>query len=436
VAPGSGAAESSKRVSRTELALVAAVVVVLVGIIAFTWPTGGDESTPDVAGVVMVDDGRAAETLVPPPADTNLFDDLLSIQQLVDAGELDAARTALYELDDRVGSSLSSDESALYDSLVSAVAQASDRDAAIGDLRTGLSYGSIKMLRRGAAGLSGLSRLEISEVDGLGPDLERARRALGLHASLWDAKNGGDHLVAITTGAELIDILPGYSGAIDVRDESAAALEARAEAWIAEHRYTDAIAVLESLIGVWPDREAAARRIVWCREQIDLTQREEAVIARALAEGASGDPERGLETLAAMNPDPRLQDEHDRARETLENRRAAMDAGTPTIEIATALDLVYKKNESITVPLKVTDDYRVERVVVHARNESDDGYLQIPLVRSEDGWYHFTVGHDLHGNKDVLFFVVARDHSGHVGRFGTADNPETILRKKWFRKKR
>ena len=192
----------------------------------------------------------------------------------------------------------------------------------------------------------------------------------------------------------------------------------------------------ESLVGVWPDRDAAVRRIAWCREQIDLTQREEALIARALAEGEAGDPEGGLESLAAMDPDPRFQEEHDRARETLEHRLAAMDAGVPTIEIATAVDLVFKKNESITVPLKVTDDYRVERVVVHARNQADDGYLQIPLEKNDDGWYHFTVNHDLHGNKDVYFFVVARDHSGNVGRFGTAEEPETVIRKKWFRKKR
>lgn len=436
VAPGSGGADAAKRVSRTELALVAAVVVVLMSIVAFTWPTGGDENTPEVAGVVMIEGSGAAETLVPPPADTNLFDDLLGVQQLVDEGDLDAARATLDELSDRGGFSWSSDESALYDSLVSAVAQASDRGAAIDDLRTGLSYGSIKMLRRGAAGLSGLSGLEISEIDGLGSDLGRARRALRLHAEMWDANSDGDHLVAITKAAELERVLPAYSGAPEAREQSAAELEARAEAWIAEHRYADAIGVLESLTGVWPDRDAAAARIAWCREQIDLTQREESVIASALAKGGAGDPEGGLAALAAMTPDPRLQDEHDQARAALQDRLAAMDADPPTIEIATAMDLVFKKNQSITVPLKVTDDYRVERVVVHAQNESDDGYLQIPLEKNDDGLFHFTVTPELHGNKDVQFFVVARDHSGHVGRLGTGDEPKTIIRKKWFKKSR
>ena len=32
------------------------------------------------------------------------------------------------------------------------------------------------------------------------------------------------------------------------------------------------------------------------------------------------------------------------------------------------------------------------------------------------------------------FFVVARDPSGHVGRFGSQDEPQTVTRKKWFKK--
>jgi serine/threonine protein kinase len=406
--------DSARRVSRTELALVAAVVVVLVAIVTFTWPTGGDESSLQVEGAAVLPSSETLETLVPPPEDDNLFDDLLGIQQLVDGGDLEGARSALDDLGDRVGRSMSSDEGALYDSLVSAVAQASDRDAAIDDLRTGLSYGSIKMLRRGAAGLSSLSGDEIAEVRGLGADLEDARRALRLHAELWEASRDGDHLAVVATAAELERALPGYSGAPEAREESAAALEVRAEALVSDHRYGDAIAVLEGLDRVWPGREGVTKRIAWCREQIDLTRRGESVIADALARGDRGDPEKGLEILDSMAPDPRLRDDVDRARVALHDRLAELDAGEPKIEYATAVDLAFKKNATLTVPLKVSDDYRVEEVVVHARNESDDGYLQIPLERSDDGMFHFTVGPQLHGNQDVAFYVVARDHSGHV----------------------
>jgi hypothetical protein len=158
------------------------------------------------------------------------------------------------------------------------------------------------------------------------------------------------------------------------------------------------------------------------------------LIGSALARGDAGDPEAGLAILDKIPPDPRLQDEVDRARSVLEARIADMDAGAPVVEMTAAAELGFKKNETVTVPLRVTDDYRVERVVVHARNESDDGYLQIPLEPAGDGLYNFVVAPELHGNKSVQFFVVARDLSGHVGRFGSQDEPQTVTRKKWFKK--
>lgn len=429
----SPAARSGRRVSRAELVLVSSVVVVLLVVLVSTWPNGDEQPLPVETGAVVADVETEA-TLVPPPEDGNLFDDLLRVQKLVDAGELDAAAAELDRLDDRVASSSSSDQRALFDSLVSAVAQAADRDAAIADLRNGLAHGSIKMLRRGVAALDGVPRVEIDEVPGLGDDLRRARRALKLHGQLWTAYRNGDHLSAIGIAAELSRALPGYSGASDLREQSAAALETRAEALITEHRYGDAVKVFEGLLGAWPGRRGVAERIAWCREQIERSRREEAQIANALAMGDRGDPEAGLAALDAMEPAPRFHDDVEAARKALEQRLAELDQAPPTVEIAADVELAFKKNATITIPLKIEDDHRVERVVVHARSEVDDDYLQIPLAVADDGLYHFTITPDLHSNKDVFFFVVAKDVSGHVGRLGTAEEPRKVQRRKWFKK--
>jgi serine/threonine protein kinase len=436
VPPGARRAASVRRVSPVELAIVAAVVVVLGSIIAFTWPGQRPEEPPPVTAVVQFEGPEPADALVPPPPDDNLFDDLLAIQRLVDDGELEEAKSDLRELEDRDGLSFSSDEAALYDSLVEAVSLAVGRDAAINDLRSGLGQGSIRMIRRGTSGLGGLSADEVAEVTGLADDLTRARRALRLHGDMWQAHRGGDHLSAIELSWRMEDLLPAYSGAAGVRDQSAAALESRAEALIAGSDFESAVAVLESLQRTWPDRQGARDRIEWCRNRIDLTRRGESVIAVALAKGDSGEPESGLVLLDGMDPDPGLRDEVDRARSVLQTRLDEMDAGEPVIEMAADVELAFKKNQTLVVPLMVIDDYRVERVVVHARNETDDGYLQIPLKSDGGGLYSFTVAPELHGNKTVYFYVVARDHSGHVGRYGSHDEPHVVVRKKWFKKLR
>jgi serine/threonine protein kinase len=434
VPPGPMQPAGGRRVSRVEVGIVAVVVIILGSIIALTWSSDGGDEGPTVAPTMLVHERGESEALVPPPPDDNLFDDLLAIQQLVDGGALDAAREALGDLDASDGVVFNSDESALYDSLVRAVARAADRGAAIEDLRSGFAYGSVKMLRRGVAGLSGFSADQLSDVEGLAADLERARRVLRLHSEMWDAQEGGEYLAAIESAGLLEALLPGYSGSADLRNQAASALEARAEGMISDRQYTNAIAVLEGLRRVWPDHPTSAARIAWCEEQIDLARQGESMIEAALAQGEAGDPEGGLAALAAMSPGPGLQGAHDRARVALEARLAEMDAREPTIQIAGTVELGFKKNETIVVPLKVEDDYRVDKVIVHARNESDEDYLQIPLQADGEGIYSFTIDPELHGNKNVFFFVVAKDVSGHIGRFGSRDEPQTVTRKRWFKK--
>ncbi len=423
-----------RRVSRLEIAAVAVVVVVLGSIIVFTWPRSADSGAPGITDVAVAPGALAVDPLVPPPPDGNLFDDLLSIQALVDAGDHDAARSALDALDERDDLSFSSDESALYDNLVALVSRAADRGAAIDDLRRGFGYGSIPMIRRGVAGLAGLSAAELAETAGLAADLDRGRRALRLHSAMWQASEEGDDLGAIADASRLIDELPGYSGAAEVRDSSAAALEARAERFIEGEEYEPAIAVLDSLLRAWPERRGPEARIRWCRERVTAARHDRGLIADALAEGEAGDPEAGLARLAGLATGSELHDEIDRACLVLEARLAELDVQAPMIEIVEPSVPGFKKNETITVNLRVSDDYRVERVVVHARNDSDAGYLQLPLDRAEDGTYPFVVSPELHGNRDVHFYVVAEDRSGHMGALGSDSEPRTLERKKWFKK--
>ncbi len=424
----------SRRVSRLEIVAVAIVVVILGSIIALTWPRAADSRAPQATDGAFVAGPTSADPLVPPPPDDNLFDDLLAIQQLVDAGDLAAARRALSAFDERDDLTFSSDESALYDSLAAVVADAADRGEAVTDLRRGLGYGSIRMIRRGVAGLSGFSALELAEIDGLSADLERGRRVLRLHSAMWDASEQGDHLGAIEHAGRLIEELPAYSGAPELRDRSAGIVEARAESYVANREYDRAIAVLESELRVWPDRPGVGDRIRWCRDQLAAARQDRAVIAAAVAKGDAGDPEGGLEMLEGLESAPGIAREIETARSMLKDRLAAIDAGAPVIEIDDGSALGFKKNQTVTVALRVSDDYRVERVVVHARNETDPEFLQLPLTRADDGSYDFVVTPELHGNRDVQFYVVAEDRSGHVGTLGTAEAPRTLERKKWFKK--
>ena len=94
----------------------------------------------------------------------------------------------------------------------------------------------------------------------------------------------------------------------------------------------------------------------------------------------------------------------------------------------------FKKNEIVVVPVMVTDDYRVERVVAWVAGDPSDGYREITLQQAEDDLFPLEIGPELHGNHSILYYVVASDRSGHQAFFGSPDAPFKIERVKWFKK--
>lgn len=290
------------------------------------------------------------------------------------------------------------------------------------------------MLRRGVAGLGQLFPDEIRAEPGLQQDLDQARSALWVHQQLWDASKAGDHVAVIEHADRMIALLPEYSGAAQLREEAAGAIEAAAEASIASRELEAAVRRLESLHRVWPDREGLVERIEWCRQQGVTDRQMQAALERALKTGAAGDPEEGLRQLAATTRSASFSQRFAQARQVLEAQLATLDAQPPELELPPDFAPEFRKKETVVVPITVTDDYRVERVAVFVRGGDDVGFQEIPL-RSPDGIvYPFAVTPEIHGKGDVVFYAIAEDRSGHQGRLGSAEQPLLLERKRWYKR--
>lgn len=353
-------------------------------------------------------------------------------EQLLE-GDLDAARETIALLDDERIAAFSDAERDIWDELQAGFTGA-DVDASIVELRQGLALGSIPMLRRSVSRLSSVSDQELEANPGLGGDLEHARRALRLHAAMWKASDEGDALTVLETAGELVAELPEYSGAPAKREQAATELETRAEALIADRDYAAAVRVLESLRSRWPERAGVADRIAWCRTRMETEQEFRQLLDRAEATARDGDPEGALEMLDGVQAPAVLQGRLQQVRTGIRAELDRLDAGYPTIEIPADLELEYRKDRSLTVPIRITDDYRVERAVVLVRTESKPEFREVPLRESGDGVYPFHVGPDIHGNESVEFYVVATDRSGHETRLGGPEGPLTIERKRWYQR--
>jgi serine/threonine protein kinase len=348
-------------------------------------------------------------------------------------GDLDGARATLEALSDEEVANLDAAELQLYEELMAAV-ESTDWTAALKDLRGGLAAGSIKMLRRGTAGLSGMSREEIADEPGLRRDLDHARSALKTHERMWTAKKNGDHEAILEQSKAMISLLPDYSGSYSLRDGAATELEARAENAISQRDFGAALVQLESVHRYWPDRSGLVERMEWCRLEQAGDRRLQETLDRALEAGRGGNPQEGLRILAGDSPNATFAGRFAEAQKRFEQQIAGLDAQPPEILLPPDFNFAFKKDTTVVVPITVTDDFRVRRVVVFVKGKSDASFREIELRPVSQGLYRFEATPAVHGNAKLFFYVVATDQSGHQSTLGDAAQPLQLDRKRWYKK--
>jgi hypothetical protein len=355
-------------------------------------------------------------------------------------GDATAARAALEGLTTEDIAGFTQEEAGLYDHLL-ATLEGGGRDEAIQDLRGGLSYSSIRMIRRALSGLAGMTDEEVAAVPGLGRDLERGREALQLQNLMIRAHDNGDHAQVLERAAALIAVLPDYSTAHNLRNEAASALEDEAESLATASEYVRAIAALQPVSEYWPDRDGLQDRLERYRELQDenLRMQNESdqfrqFIEAALERGENGVPDEGLKMLERRKAPASMEQAKREAITSLEARLAELDKSPPQIELVGGAELTYKKNESARLELLVTDDYRVVSVKAMLRPEGASAYRAIPLSEIEGGRYRLEISREIHQNGAVELYFEAIDISGHVGRLGSQTEPLVVARKGLFKR--
>lgn len=354
-------------------------------------------------------------------------------EQLLLDGDVAGARRLLGDFPAQLVESFGVEERELFEGLLGSI-ENEDIDKALSDLVGGLEHGSVRMLRRGIAGLGNLPADERAAIPDLEPMLARARKGVRLHGELGEAEQAGAHLVVIDRAAEMMRVLPEYSRSYTLREDAAVALQAAAEDAAARRDFEGAIGILTELEKRWPDREGVTGRIAWCEQQKRVDEKLESVLRSARAAGRRGDPETGLKMLDAANPSGPYVARFGAARAQLEDQLTTMDASLPSISLDPSFEAAFKKNETVLVPLTVTDDFRVESVSAWIGTGGGKAYQEVVLEAAADGSCPLEITPEMHGNRTVYFYVTASDPAGHEVYLGSPDAPYEIERKKWFNK--
>ncbi len=358
---------------------------------------------------------------------------LAQAEQLLLDGDVEGGRGLLRGFSDELLAGFSAEERELYDGLLGTI-DGEDRDRAVADLEGGLEYGSVRMLRRAIAGLGDLPADERVAIPDYEAKLARARKGVRLHNQLGEAEQAGAYLEVMDRAAEMMRVLPEYSRAYTLRENAAEALESTAEDAVERRDFEGAIEILTGLEARWPGREGVTDRIAWCEQRARTDDELESVLRNARAAGQRDDPEAGLTLLDAANPSGPYVTRFGSLRAQLEDQIVQMDAAVPTIYLDPAFEAAFKKNETVAVPLTVTDDYRVERVAAWVGTSQGQQYNEVVLEPDGDGSCLLEISPEMHGNRTVYFYVVASDPAGHQVYLGSPDAPYEVERKKWFKK--
>ncbi|MEP0774861.1 MAG: hypothetical protein HRF46_10940, partial [Acidobacteriota bacterium] len=342
------------------------------------------------------------------------------------------ARRILGEIPPERLAALSPADAALARS-IAAELEGMSRERAIADLAQGLRSGNLRTLRAAVDALAGMTAREQAAVPGLREQLAKANEALKVSGQMTRAQRAGDHLELLQRSAEMTAILPAYQRAFELREEAARALLAEADGHLQARRWDRAIQRLELVANAWPEAPGIAERLARARHERAIDEQARRVLADAAQALERGNPEAGLALLASLVPPPYLASAFAETRDRLQARLAELDAQAPVIAISPGFDPRFKKDETLTVPVRITDDYRVASAKAYVRTDERKQYREVQLKHLGGDEYVLELSPAVHGNAGVVeLYIVATDTSGHSSSFGTANKPYEVKRRRLF----
>lgn len=397
-----------------------------------------------VVATILMDPGPVPLIVVPTPAPPTpaptaaprppLESDpqLLAARDAMEDGDFDAARRILEGIPPERLATLSPADAALARAL-KAELEGMSREKAIDDLTQGLRTGNMRALRAAVDALVGMSAQEQAAVPGLREQLAKANEALRVSAQITRAQRSGDWLEVLQRSVELIAILPTYQRAVELRDQATRALLAEADEHVQGRRWDRAISRLDLIARAWPEAPGVAERLARARHDKAVEEKARRLLAEANSALEAGNPEAGLAALASFVPPPHFSAAFEEARERLQARLAELDAQPPTVSIPAGFEPRFKKNEVLTVPVRISDDYRLASAKAFVRTEERTSYREIQLKHVSGDEYVLEISPAVHANASVVqLYIVATDPSGHSSSFGTAGKPYEIKRKRLF----
>jgi serine/threonine protein kinase len=422
------AAKSQRRLLLMIGIPIAAILLLAVGL-ALVWFLRRPAAPPPAPKVVAKPVAPPPVVTPPPaPAPLPIHPQLALAQASLGAKDLKGVKAAIDAITLADQAAFRPDEREIYQQMVEALTPLK-REELAGNLSRALDRGDLRQLRALA------DAVPAADQAALPPDVQanlaRARKAVGIDASLSRAQKAGNSLEMIHQADVLLAELPHASRAADQKERAAAGIETGADAAIEAGQYDAALAQLNGLRQAWPDRAGLSARIERVIAERKTDQDLESVLAAVAAAERSNKPLEGQRLLAGVKPNRRYAARFQEARQRLDGEVAQLDRLPPEIK-PRGTPPEFDKGKTAVIPLTITDDFGVRGVEGWARPEKGQ-YVKVTIRHLNGSDYVMDVPAEVHKNETIEYYATATDASGHVGQLASADHPNQLKRKSWLK---
>ncbi|HUP22228.1 MAG TPA: protein kinase [Thermoanaerobaculia bacterium] len=409
--------------------LVILAIVVVVAIKVLPGMLGGGEAeTPAVAEAPPV----VVEQILELPEETPLEmpPELQEASDLLAAGQPLQARQRLDAISELVESTEQPVAPEVYEAyrVLREEVLAARRDQLVDAMRAAWSNRNLAALRQVLRGIAPEEEQALQASLEAKPLLDRTRAVNRSLARGESTLQGGDPIAALVLGRAFESEYGELAGVWDLRERAAAQVERSVDELIGTGQPEEAESRLTRLRELWPDRAGLGGRQQRIQGQRQSQERWDTLYASIEQTGESGRLHEALAMFEGVDVPERHRVRFASLRTRTQEAFAAADRNPPSVTLASAADVEYRRNEPILIELLVRDDYAVVSVALHARRARGQ-YQTIELERVAADRYRGEIPVSIHANeRSVEIWAEATDHSGNITRIGSSEQPIEIRR--------
>jgi hypothetical protein len=409
--------------------LVILAIVVVVAIKVLPGMLGGGEAeTPAVVEAPPVVVEPVPE--LPEEAPLEMPPELLEATDLLAAGEPLQARQRLDAISELVENTELPVAPEVYEAyrVLREEVLAARRDQLGAAMRAAWSNRNLAALRQVLRGIAPEEEQALQASLEAKPLLDRTRAVNRSLARGDSTLQGGDPIAALVLGRAFESEYPELAGVWDLRERAAAQVEQSVDELIGTGQLEEAESRLARLRELWPDRAGLGGRQQRIQGQRQSQERWDTLYASIEQTGESGRLHEALAMFEGVDVPERHRGRFASLRTRTQEAFVAADRNPPSVTLASAADVEYRRNEPILIELLVRDDYAVVSVTLQARRARGQ-YQTIELERVSADRYRGEIPVSVHANeRSVEIWAEATDHSGNTTRIGSSEQPIEIRR--------